>query len=157
MPKNIVLGNGKTLIGINKEAELRDLYYPFVGLENHVGGRFRHRIGVFVEGKLSWTSSKDWKIEQKAGHETMSGETVAVNENLGISLEFEDVLYNEKNIFLRKVVVNNLWDNHRFVKLYFSHEFEIYESHRGDTAYYDPNRNVVIHYKKPRMNTNKHT
>jgi oligosaccharide amylase len=151
MPKTIVLGNGKTLIGIDKNAELRDLYFPFVGLENHVGGHFKHRVGVWVDGKNSWTNDGQWVISQKSGEETMSGESKAVNENLGIELDFEDVLYNEKNIFIRKVVVHNLWESPRQIKLYFNHEFEIYESHRGDTAYYDPKQNIIIHYKGRRV------
>lgn len=151
MPKTIVLGNGRTFVGVDKNAELRDLYFPFVGLENHVGGRFRHRIGVWVDGKVSWTNDGSWKILQKAGDETMSGESIAVNESLGVSLDIEDILYNEKNIFIRKVVVNNLWEHPREIKLYFNHEFEIYESHRGDTAYFDPNNHVVIHYKGRRV------
>src|SRR3989344_5460319 len=151
MPKTIVLGNGKTLIGIDKNAELRDLYFPFVGLENHVGGHFKHRVGVWVDGKNSWTNDGQWIINQKSGEETMSGESKAVNENLGIELDFEDVLYNEKNIFIRKVVVHNLWESPRQIKLYFNHEFEIYESHRGDTAYYDPKQNIIIHYKGRRV------
>lgn len=151
MPKTIVLGNGRTLIGIDKNAELRDLYFPFVGLENHVGGHFKHRVGVWVDGKNSWTNDGQWIINQKSGEETMSGESKAVNENLGIELDFEDVLYNEKNIFIRKVVVHNLWEIPRQIKLYFNHEFEIYESHRGDTAYYDPKQNIIIHYKGRRV------
>ena len=151
MPKTIVLGNGRTFVGIDKNAELRDLYFPFVGLENHVGGRFRHRVGVWVDGKCSWTNDGKWKILQKAGDETMSGQSIAVNQDLGVSLDFEDVLYNEKNIFIRKIIVNNLWEHQRQIKLYFNHEFEIYESHRGDTAYYDPNQKVIVHYKGRRV------
>lgn len=151
MSKQIVLGNGKTLIGIDKNAELRDLYFPFVGLENHVGGRFRHRIGVFVDGEVSWLSDGEWKITSKSGDETMAGESKAVCEKLGIEINIEDVLYNEKNIFIRNVRVKNLWDHAREIKVYFSHEFEIYESHRGDTGYFDPNMHVVIHYKGRRV------
>lgn len=146
MPE-IVLGNGKTLIGVDENAELSDLYFPFVGLENHVGGKFRHRLGVFVDGKLSWLSDDSWRIEIKAGHETMSGEIKAVSESMGIELYFEDVLYNEKNIFMRQIKIKNTWDYKRQIKLFFGHEFEIYESRRGDTAYYDPIQKVVIHYK----------
>ncbi len=150
MPE-IVLGNGKTLIGIDENAELSDLYFPFVGLENHVGGRFRHRVGVYVDGNLAWLSDNSWKIEIKSGYETMSGEITAINDKIGVELHFEDVLYNEKNIFLRQVRVKNLWDYKRQIKLYFGHEFEIYESRRGDTAYYDPIKNLIIHYKGRRV------
>ncbi len=146
MPE-IVLGNGKTLIGIDKNAELRDLYFPFVGLENHVGGNFRHRVGVFAEGKMSWLSDSAWKIDMSSGRETMSGEIIALNEDIGVEIRFEDVLYNEKNIFMRQVKVKNLWDYKREIKFYFGHEFEIYESRRGDTGYYDPVAKVIVHYK----------
>jgi GH15 family glucan-1,4-alpha-glucosidase len=150
MPE-IVLGNGKTLVGIDKNAQLRDLYFPFVGLENHVGGNLHHKVGVWVDGKISWLPDSNWRIEFTSGHETMSGEIKAVNDAIGIELNFEDVLYNEKNIFLRQVKVKNLWDYKRQVKIYFSHEFEIYESRRGDTAYFDPIKNVIVHYKGRRV------
>lgn len=148
---DIVLGNGKTLIGIDKNAQLRDLYFPFVGLENHVGGSHHHRVGVWVDGKISWLSENNWVVEVKSGHETMSGLITAINDEMGITLEFEDVLYNEKNIFLRQIKVKNLWDYKRLIKIYFAHEFEIYESRRGDTGYYDPIKNVIIHYKGRRV------
>lgn len=148
---DIVLGNGETLIGIDRNAELRDLYFPFVGLENHVGGKFRHRVGVWVDGNLSWLSDGRWKINTSSGKETMSGETTALNEELGVELFFEDVLYNEKNIFFRQITVKNLWDQKRHIKVYFNHEFEIYESRRGDTAYYDPHHQSIIHYKGRRV------
>ncbi len=151
MPRSIVLGNGTTLIGIDSNAELRDLYFPFVGMENHVGGIFRHRVGVWVNGTLSWVEEGDWEIEIKSGNETMSGISKAINNNLGIEIIFEDVLYNEKNIFMRKVSVKNNWESPRQVKLYFHHEFEIYESHRGDTAYYDPIQHTIVHYKGRRV------
>ncbi len=148
---DIVLGNGSTLIGIDKNAELRDLYFPFVGLENHVGGRFRHRVGVWVDGQFGWLSDSKWNVATRAGDETMSGEINAISDELGVELHFEDVLYNEKNIFMRQIIVKNLRDHKRQIKLYISHEFEIYESHRGDTAYYDLEQNVVIHYKGRRV------
>lgn len=148
---DIVLGNGKTLIGIDKNAQLRDLYFPFVGLENHVGGSLRHRIGVYAEGKLSWLTDDLWHFDIRSGYETMSGEIKAVNNQMGVELNFEDVLYNEKNILLRQVKVKNLWDYKRQIKIYFAHEFQIYESKRGDTGYFDPIKNVIVHYKGRRV------
>ncbi len=148
---DIVLGNGTTLIGIDKNAQLRDLYYPFVGLENHVGGSYRHRVGVWVDGKLSWLSDENWNFTSNTGQETMSGETTAVNPDLGIELHFEDVLYNESSIFFRQITVKNQRADKRHIKLYFYHEFEIYESRRGDTSYYSPQQKVIIHYKGRRV------
>jgi GH15 family glucan-1,4-alpha-glucosidase len=106
---------------------------------------------LWVDGKISWTYEDSWRIETKTGFETMSGEITAINDSLGIEIHFEDVLYNEKNIFIRQVKIKNNRDYQRQIKLYFSHEFEIYESRRGDTAYYDPQENLIIHYKGRRI------
>ncbi len=148
---DIVLGNGTTLIGIDRNAQLRDLYYPFVGLENQVGGSYRHRVGIWVDGKLSWLSDGQWNFTVSSGNETMSGETRAVNEELGIEIFFEDVLYNESSIFFRQITVKNLRNEARHIKIYFYHEFELYESRRGDTAYYSPQKKAIIHYKGRRV------
>lgn len=148
---DIVLGNGTTLIGIDRKAQLRDLYFPFVGLENHAGGNYRHRVGIWVDGHLSWLTDENWDFTVVSGQETMSGETRAVNEKIGIELFFEDVLYNESSIFFRQISVKNLWNDKRHIKVYFYHEFEIYESRRGDTAYYSPQKKAIIHYKGKRV------
>lgn len=151
MPKSLVLGNGNILVCLDKNAEVRDFYFPYVGLENHAGGRYVHRIGVWTEEQFSWLDGGGWKISVDSGHDTLSGQIQAENPALKIRLEFHDVVYNEKNILIRKVIIKNLADRAREIKIFFHQEFEIYESHRGDTAYYDPKLNVIIHYKGRRV------
>ncbi|KKU81740.1 MAG: Glycoside hydrolase 15-related protein [Parcubacteria group bacterium GW2011_GWA1_47_8] len=151
MPKSLSLGNGTMLVCTDMRAQVRDFYFPYVGLENHVGGHYTHRIGVFVDYQLNWFDHSNWAIDINYANESMIGETTAVNKALGVALHFLDTVYNEKNIFLRRVTVSNDTDRARIVKLFFGHEFEIYESHRGDTAYYDPRNHVVIHYNGRRV------
>ena len=151
MPKSLVLGNGTVLVCLDRNANLSDLYFPYVGLENHIGGHYKHRIGVYVEGQVRWLGEPSWKIESDCIPNTLAGITKAVSDELQIQLTIEDVVYNEKNIFLREVTVKNLSDRDRDIKVYFSHQFELYESHRGDTAFYDPIRRVIIHYKGRRV------
>jgi oligosaccharide amylase len=139
------------LICLDKYAQVRDFYFPYVGLENHVATRHVHRVGVLVDGNLRWLDHPSWKISVNCDKDTFVGNIKAVNEELKIDLSFSDVVYNEKNIYLRKVKVYNKSDVSREVKLYFGHEFEIYESHRGDTAYFDPQTHSIIHYKGKRV------
>ena len=40
MAKSLSLGNGSLLVNLDEFAHVRDLYFPHVGLENHVGGHF---------------------------------------------------------------------------------------------------------------------
>ena len=62
MARSLVLGNGTLLIALDEYGQLRDLYYPHVGLENHGGSGCVHRIGVFVDGMMSWFDSGEWNI-----------------------------------------------------------------------------------------------
>lgn len=151
MPKSLSLGNGNILVCTDKRAQVRDFYFPYVGLENHVGGHYIHRVGVWVDSQLNWFDHSNWDIKIRSADESLLGETTAKNNALGVTVNFSDIVYNEKNIFLREVKVTNDSDRKRTVKVFFAHEFEIYESHRGDTAYFDPINHVIIHYNGKRV------
>jgi len=150
MARSLVLGNGNILVCMDKQAQVRDLYFPYVGLENHVGGQHKHRVGVWVEGKMRWLDN-NWDIKIQSEDNALIGNISARNNELGIELHFSDTVYNEKNIFIREITVKNLTDRRREIKLYFAHEFEIYESKRGDTVYFDPIRHTIIHYRGLRV------
>ncbi len=45
MANHFVLGNGGLLINFNGHANITDLYFPYVGHKNHVGG---HLCGLAV-------------------------------------------------------------------------------------------------------------
>ena len=151
MAKSIVLGNGNILVGFDTRGQVRDVYFPYVGLENHVAGHLLHRLGVFTEGKMHWFQDKAWRITVNCADEALAGNITAENTNVGLTLTFTDVVYNEKNILIRKVRVKNHWSKDRVVKLFFCHEYQIYESFRGDTAYFDPASHTIIHYKGRRV------
>src|SRR3989344_595524 len=151
MPKSLTLGNGNILIGLDKFGQLYDLYFPYVGLENHVGSKYLHKLGVFVDDSFSWLDDGSWVVSVKSASNTLQGLIEATSTKFGLKIYFEDTVYNEKNIFLRHITVENLQDREREIKFVLNHQFEIYESHRGDTAYYDPLRKVLIHYKGRRL------
>lgn len=147
----MVLGNGNMLVCFDKHARVRDLYYHYVGLENHVGEPCVHRIGVFCDGTFSWLKDSSWKttIDYKDG--TMVSDVVSINEQLGLELRFYDVVHNEVNVLIRKVVARNLFEKPRKVKLFFHQQFKIYNTERKDTGYFDPDHDVVIHYEGRRV------
>src|SRR5947209_5019378 len=64
MPRDIVLGNGELLVNLDRHLSIRDIYYPYVGWANHVGGH-RCRVGVWVAvGGFSWLDdSWEWQIQ----------------------------------------------------------------------------------------------
>lgn len=150
MSRSFVLGNGNILICVDECAQVRDVYFPYVGLENHIGGRFKHRLGVWADGKMRWFENS-WNVTVQSEDDAPVGSTVARSDELNLAVFFSDVVYNEKNIFLRKAMIRNTGSERRDVKLYFGQEFEIYESHRGDTAYFDPMHHTLIHYNGKRV------
>ena len=56
MPRALCVGNGNLQVNIDKDMNIRDMFFPFVGLENHVSGHFC-RFGVWVDGRFSWIDS----------------------------------------------------------------------------------------------------
>lgn len=152
MPRSLVLGNGKTLVGLDRYAQVRDFYFPFVGLENHVRGHYVHKIGVFVDGRISWFAEDGgWQIEVMSSDRALVGSIEAVHDGIGVKMHFEDIVYNEDTIFFRKISVTNTAREAREIKVFFGQQFEISKSHAADTAYFDPLRHAVVHYKGQRV------
>lgn len=151
MSRSIVLSNGELAVALDSRGQVRDIYYPHVGLEDHVRGHYIHRIGVWVDGELSWLSDAEWQITVGCEDEALASAIVASHPRMQVELLFTDTVYHEKSIFLRSIKVKNTADKGREIKLYMAHQFEIYKAHGGDTAYYDPQTHSIIHYKGHRV------
>jgi len=150
MPRSLVLGNGSFTVCLDEYGFVRDMYYPYVGLENHVIGK-KHRIGVMVDGLFSWVDDGGWEITLGYKPETMIGQLVCKNDRLQLSLVMEDAVYNEHNVFLRQVDIYNHAERTRDVKIFFGQEFRISEVKARNTGFYDPTHATVVHYKGCRV------
>lgn len=156
--RDIPVGNGSLLVNFDDKYQLRDIYFPHVGQENQTKG-FPSRFGIWVDGLFSWVSSDYWSRELGYRSETLVTDVRLVNEALGIQLECSDTVASHENIFLRCIRVKNLKDTPRSVRVFFHHDFRLYESKVGDTAFYDPETQSLIHYQKNRyflINTEPH-
>ncbi|MBI4359885.1 MAG: glycoside hydrolase family 15 protein, partial [Candidatus Jacksonbacteria bacterium] len=151
MPRSLVLGNGAILVCEDHFGQVRDFYFPYVGLENQIPAQGVHKIGVWTEERFSWLDGGEWKIAIETKSDALSATSVVSHSGLELSLEFHDVVYNEKNIFLRHITVHNLAKRKREVRIFLYHQFELYESHRGDTGFYDPKERAIVHYKGRRV------
>src|SRR4030043_1047980 len=151
MAKAAVLGNGKLLIGLDRFGQVKDVYFHYAGLENHVSENLVHKIGVWANDRLSWLSDSAWQVTVATEKDTMGTLIAAESQEFGLKIKLSDIVYNEKNIFIREIEVENLYDVRRKIKIYFNQEFNIGQTHTGDTAYYDPKDNTLIHYKGRRV------
>ncbi len=145
----IVLSNGELHVGLNKYGVVHDLYYPYVGYENHSAGTgLRHKIGVYIDGEISWTDDDTWTFDFRYPHNALVGHTTARNERLGIILEFTDTVDAEMSVLIRNIHVINHSEKQREIKLYMHQAFAIGDGRSNtDTAQYLPDSDAILHYR----------
>ena len=107
MSRSIVLGNGNILVCYDEWGQVRDFHFPYVGLENHVGEKLMHRIGIHVDGAMYWLSDGGYTIEVTYEENTFVASVIARHEALQLELHFSDIVYNEHDIYVRHVEVHN--------------------------------------------------
>jgi GH15 family glucan-1,4-alpha-glucosidase len=147
MARHLVTGNGKMLINLDEHGYIRDLYYPYVGQLNHVGGQ-SCRVGVWADGKFSWLDDPRWRIELGYVEDSLVTNVTARHDTLGLELHLNDGVHQRECIFLKRVVVRNLEDKPKEVRVFFHQDLMIDGSEVGDTAAFYPDNRTVFHYKR---------
>jgi GH15 family glucan-1,4-alpha-glucosidase len=151
MPRSLVLGNGKILATFDQSLQMRDFYYPHVGMEDHTTFGKVHRLGIFVEGKgFSWVDDGSWEIKIGYKLETLVGHSTLRCDRLGIALTAEDWVHPVHDVLLRRFLIRSTDGQEKRVRLFFHHDFYIYGDKQKDTAFYEPHTNSVIHYREKR-------
>ena len=148
LPRSILLSNGQFAIALDDKACIRDVYFPYVGLENHAVGHV-FRFGVWANGQFEWVDP-GWDTLMTYLPETLTSRYKLKNSSGSIELEVNDAIYHTADIFLRKITIVNTLDVPQEIRLFFSHDFHIYGYEAGDTALYEPQLGAIIHYKGKR-------
>jgi GH15 family glucan-1,4-alpha-glucosidase len=146
----IVLSNGELHVGLNEYGLVHDFYYPYVGLANHSAGNgTRHRVGVWVDGRLSWLDTPgEWTFTFRYPGRALVGHTIAKNESLQVVLEMDDFVDSHVSAFMRNIHVVNLADRPREIRLFMHQAFAIDDSRSNtDTAQYLPDSRAILHYR----------
>ena len=148
MPRDIPVGNGRLLVCFDRDYQIRDLYFPHVGQENHVEGN-RFRMGIWIDGAFEWIGSP-WVRELKYEEETLVTDISLYVESLGLLIKCKDTVDFHENVYIREIQIKNLREFEREVKIFFTQDFDISGSDVGDTAAFDPETGGIVHYKKAR-------
>src|SRR6478672_1866763 len=146
--RDLPVGNGSLLVNFDDKYQLRDIYFPHVGQENHTKG-FPSRLGVWVAGEFSWTADEDWSRELRYIRNSTVTDVLLVNRKLNLEIRCHDTVAQDVNVFLRHFKVNDLVGE-RDIRVFLHHDFRIYETKKGDTAFYDPETQAIVHYKRDR-------
>lgn len=148
LPRNVLFSNGRFAVALDEKAQIRDVYFPYVGLENHAIGH-PFRFGVWVDGRFGWTD-EGWDVHMAYMPETLTSRYKIESQPFGVELEVNDAVHNASDVFLRKVKVSNQLDRKQEIRLFFTNDFHIYGYEAGDTAFFDPKLSVIVHYKGKR-------
>lgn len=148
MGRPVVLSNGQLFVGLDESGLVHDFYYPYVGLENLTNARSsQHKIGVWVDGKFSWTNDGSWEIKVDFEEDALISYIELKNNNLEINLLFQDFVDTDSNTFIRHITIANPLDRERDVRVFMHQVFQISRAGRADTALYIPDDNYILDYK----------
>lgn len=147
MPRPLVLGNGNLLVAYDKDLDIRDFTFPYVGLLNHLSGH-RIRIGVWAAGQFAWLHDPAWRKRLLYEPDTLVTRVECTHPRLNIEMRVSDCVSHRDDILLRGFEIKNLTAETREVRLFLTHDFHIAETDIGDTAFYNPFVDAVIHYKR---------
>jgi len=156
--RDLPVGNGSLLVNFDDKYQIRDIYFPHVGQENHTEG-YPCRFGVWADGQFAWVADAGWERVLEYLPETLVTAVRLKNETLGVELVCNDTVASHDNTFLRRVRVTSLRTSRADFRVFLHHDLRIYENAFGDTAYFDPETQGLIHYKKHRyflINTEPH-
>ncbi len=113
MPRDIPVGNGRLLVTFDDRYQVRDVYFPHVGQENHGGGApFRFGVHSDVPGEhrshMYWTSDGSWHVRQRYLRDTLTTSVSMDNQDLRLAVYCNDVVDFNRNILVRKIKLKNL-------------------------------------------------
>ena len=146
MARDIPVGNGSLLITFDSKYRVRDIYFPYVGRFNHTEGHIQ-RFGVWADGRLAWIEDATWHRELRYKTDTLVTEVKLTNKELGLEIVCYDCVDFNDTVYFRKVLVKDLWNRPRDVRIFYHWDMSIGGSPVGDTANYDPATSGVVMYK----------
>lgn len=148
MGRPVVLSNGQLFVGLDESGLVHDFYYPYVGLENLTNARStQHKIGIWVDGKFSWTNDGTWESDIDFEEEALISRIKLHSSALEISILLQDFIDSDSNVFIRHITITNQAEYQRDVRLFMHQVFQISRAGRADTALYVPDDNYILDYK----------
>ncbi|MEC4682280.1 MAG: glycoside hydrolase family 15 protein [Nitrospirota bacterium] len=146
MARELPISNGHLFVAFDNAASIRELTYPLVGKENHVGGR-HCRVGFFADGIFSWIR------QEHILSRSYEARSPVVNTRLRIPA-FPDLLFTltdwvdqNDDILYRHLRINNDGNSPSNVILFLHHDMDISHSDIGNTAAFLSREKALLHYK----------
>lgn len=146
MIRALSLGNGNILVNLDEIGRVIDFYYPYVGMENQTSGN-PIRIAIW-DGNL--TIDEEWKTMEEYVNNYPIAEIRHKVDKFSVFIDRYDFVDIYDPIYVSIMKIFNEQDQSRRLKIFFINDFNLYSNPLGDTGFYDPDTESVIHYKSRR-------
>ncbi len=143
MVRYIPIGNGRLLVSFNGDYNLIDVYFSKDMAEDHSGGN-PFKYGISIDNNFTWIDKNNIISKDYFDH-TMIG--IVKYKVKDINFEDQNFVDIYHDVYIRKIKIINETDNKKDIKLFFHQNFSIYGNNVGDTAFYYPDNNSIVHYK----------
>jgi GH15 family glucan-1,4-alpha-glucosidase len=149
MPRDLPLSNGNLMINFDHEYNIRDVYYPHVGMDNQTVGDVSF-FGVWCDGQFLWIGNPAWEKTLDYDDDTLVTRVVARAPSLELEMTLSDCVDFDRDLFVRRIELRNLADRERRVRLYMHFDPHLWGNNVGDTVFFDPETHSLVAYKASR-------
>jgi glucoamylase len=149
MPRDLPISNGNLMINFDHSYNIRDVYYPHVGMDNQTVGDVSH-FGVWCDGRFAWIDSGEWRKTLDYDDDTLVTRVEAKNDAMALDLLLNDCVDFDRDVFVRRVELRNRREQPRTVRLYVHFDPHLWGNNIGDTVFFDPEHRGLVAYKGSR-------
>ncbi len=139
-----VLGNGSLYLGFDSACSLREVFWPVVGLHNHVAENSKNRAIVWFRGHFLEVGDAGWVVQGNYG-EGMVFSWSMVHRHYPLSLTIRDCVDPYQSIWVRRVKVDA--PEGEPLGLYSRQAYHLGENTVGEGGFWDPEKGRLYHYK----------
>jgi len=105
---------------------------------------------VWVENRLFWLDDAHWQRTLVYEPRTLVTHVTLTHPDIPVTVICQDLVDFHEQLYLRKITIRNEQSSPCAVRLFFVQDFHISGTSIGDSAYYEPERASVFHYKGKR-------
>lgn len=146
MPRDLPLANGHLLVNFDTTCTLRDIYWPHVGERNQSLGH-ANRLGVWVDSAFAWVQDDGWERDLRYEEDTLVTDVTLRHARLQLTIHLTDVVDFDRDLYIRRVDISNNASQPRNIRLFFHHDWYLWENEGANTVYYHPDMHALVAYK----------
>ncbi len=139
-----VLGNGNLYLGFDPEARTREMFWPVVGLTNHVAEGTENKCLIWYNGGFHDVGGSIWHTQGKYG-KGMCFNWRFNHKLMPLSVRMSDCVDPYSPVWARSISVDCPSTDR--LGLYFKQYYHMGENTTGECGFFDPQAMRLYHYK----------